>query len=120
MTARFSIHLTFGDGVELSVGRLLFTQIGIKQACNVVVAEFMSPCDERPVTRNFVMLDRLRGTDHGGIEHFLVVDLASNLVGFLDEAVDGGTIRTPRLLAQLLEDRVEPCHLSFGLPQVIP
>jgi hypothetical protein len=65
------------------------------------------------------VFDRLRGTDNRGIEHFLVIDLARNLVCFLYETIDGGTIRSPRLLAELLEDRVEPCHLSFGLPQVI-
>jgi hypothetical protein len=61
------------------------------------------------------VLYRLRGPDYRGIEHLFVLNLAGDLICFLDKTVNGRTIGTPGLLAQLLEDGIEPSHLSFGL-----
>jgi hypothetical protein len=59
-----------------------------------VFAAFSSfgPCDQRPVTAHFVVLDGLRIRDDGGIQHRLVLNLAGGLVGLLDDAVDGRTL----------------------------
>ena len=64
------------------------------------------------------MLDRLRGCDQGGIENVLVVDLAGDIVGFLDDAVDGRTIGALRALAEHLEGLFQTLHLVLGLAQM--
>ena len=39
------------------------------------------PGNQRPIARDLVVLDGLRRTDDRGIEHFLVGNLARDLVG---------------------------------------
>jgi hypothetical protein len=52
------------------------------------MAEAFGPGDQRPIPSNFVVLDGLRRSDNGGIENFLVRDLAGELVRLADEPVD--------------------------------
>jgi hypothetical protein len=79
------------------------------------VTEFFGPCDQRPVTAHFVVLDGLCVRDDGGVQHGLVFDLAGRLVGLLDDAVDGRALRPAGLLAELLEHLLEPLGLLVGL-----
>ena len=76
------------------------------------------PGDQRAVARDLVMLDRLRRRDQRRIEHRLVGDLAGDLVGFLDDPVDRRAGNGLGLLAQQLEDLLQPRDLAFGLAQV--
>ncbi len=39
----------------------------------------------RAVARDLVMLDRLRGSEQCGVQHFLVGDIGGELVRFLDD-----------------------------------
>ena len=60
MTGCSAVHLSLSKCVELPVRCLLFAQIRIEQAYEVVMTKFLSPRDERAVTRDLVMLNRLR------------------------------------------------------------
>jgi hypothetical protein len=59
----------------------------------LVVTEPFGPGDQRAITAHLIVLDSLRGSDEGGIQHGLVLDLAGRLVDLLDDAVDGRTLR---------------------------
>jgi len=50
------------------------------------------PGDQRAVSRDLIVFDRLRIRHDGGVEYGLVVDLARDRVGFLDQAVDRRTV----------------------------
>jgi len=54
------------------------------------------------------VLDGLSRSDDGGIEYGLVLDLAGDLVGFLDDSVDGRTLRPAGFLAELFERLLKP------------
>ena len=82
------------------------------------MTEFFSPRDQRPLTAHFVVLDGLRVRDDGGVQHCLILDLASRLVGLLIDAVDRWTLRPAGLLAELLEDLLKPLDLLVGLFQM--
>jgi hypothetical protein len=105
--------------VQLGVCRLLLVQVGGQEAHDLVVAEFFGPCNQRPVPAHFVMFDGLGVRDDGGIQHRLVLDLASGLIGFLDDAVDRGTLRPARLLAELFEHLLETFDLLVRLLEVV-
>jgi hypothetical protein len=104
--------------VELGVRRLLLVQVGREETHDVVVTEFFSPRDQRPATAHFVVLDGLRVRDDGGVQHCLILDFASCLVGLLIDAVDRRTLRPAGLLAELLEDLLKPLDLLVGLFQM--
>jgi hypothetical protein len=101
--------------VELGVCRLFLVQVGREKTYDLVVTEFFGPCDQRPVTTHFVVLDRLGVRDDSGVQHGLVLDLAGRLVGFLNDAVDRWTLRPAGLLAELLENLVKPLDLLVRL-----
>ena len=117
---RFAVDaLAHCDGGELLVRRLLLVQVGRQQPDDVVAAERFRPGNQRAVARDLVVLDRLRCADDGGIEHFLVGDFAGDFVGFANEAVDRGAFHALRLLAELLEDLVEPRDLVLGFFEMV-
>ena len=78
------------------------------------MAEFFGPGDQRAVSRDLVMFDRLRTRHDGGVEHGLVVDLARDRVGFLDQAVDRRAVRRLGFLAEFLEDLLQAIDLGIG------
>src|SRR5687767_3390773 len=65
----FQIDLLLGDARQLSVGRFLLIEGGRQQFCDSLLVELFRPGDERAVTRDLVVLDRLRGGDQGRVEH---------------------------------------------------
>jgi len=67
------------------VGRLLFVEIGGEQPHHVIAAELIRPSNQSAITRDLIVLDRLRRSDDGSIENLLVHDLAGNVVGFRNE-----------------------------------
>ena len=54
------VDATLGQRVELLVGSLLFSQIGLEEAHYVVTAKLFSPGDQRAIAGNLVVLDRLK------------------------------------------------------------
>ena len=60
------------------------------------------------------MLGGLRGVDQCRIQHRFVRDLAGGLIGFLDDAVDGGTVDRLRLGPMHLEHLFEALNVRFG------
>src|SRR3954453_9050786 len=76
------------DGVELGVGGLFLVQVRGQEPDDVIMAEFVGPCDQRAIGGDLVVLDRLPLGHDRGIEHGLVLDLARGCIGFLDQAVD--------------------------------
>jgi hypothetical protein len=53
------------------------------------------------------MLNGLRCSDDGGIEHLLVCNFSSDVVGFRDQPVDRGALHTLGLLAEQFENLAE-------------
>src|SRR5262245_15580777 len=56
--------------------------------CNVAAAKTLGPCDERAVARDLIVLDGLAGRNDGCVQHILVLDLAADILGLIDGAVD--------------------------------
>src|SRR5687768_5075182 len=54
------VHLAFRDSRELLVGRFLLIQVLLEHARAITPPELFGPGDQRTVTGDFVMLDRLR------------------------------------------------------------
>ena len=100
--------------VELGVRRLFLVQVGRQETHDLVVTEFFGPCDQRPITAHFVVLDSLRICDDGGVQHGLVLDLAGRLVGLFDDAVDRRTLGPAGLFAELFEDLLKSLDLLVG------
>ena len=57
---------------KLFVGELLFIEVGREQPHDVVAPQLIGPGDQRALSRDFIMLDRLCGADDGGIENLFV------------------------------------------------
>jgi hypothetical protein len=60
------------------------------------VAKLFSPGNQRAVTRDFIVFDRLISCDDRRIKNGF--DLAGDLVVFFQDGVDGGATRALRLL----------------------
>ncbi len=65
------------------------------------------------------MLDGLRTADDGRVQHLLVIDLAGDIVGFPDQAIDRRAVGALRIPAKALKDLLEAADLLFGLGQMI-
>ena len=100
---------------QLGVRRLLLIQIGGEETHDLVVAELLGPGYQRPIAANFIVLEGLSGGDDGGIEYGLILDLASDLVGLLDDSVEGRTMRPAGFLAEFFERLLKPLDLLVGL-----
>ncbi len=85
-------------GVQLLVGGLYLVQVRGQQSHNRIVAKLFSPGNQRAVTRDFIVFDRLTACDDRRIENGFVGDLAGDLVVFFQGAVDGGATRALRIL----------------------
>ena len=70
------------------VGCLFFLEILLEKRRAVGPTQLLGPGDERAIARHLIVLDRLCGRHESGVEHAGVVNLASDLVGFLENAVD--------------------------------
>jgi hypothetical protein len=66
------------------------------------------------------VLDRLTCCDQRGIEHHRVGDLARDLVGFFDDAVDGRALGALRHRFDHFEHAIEPLDLTLGLLEMGP
>src|SRR4029079_10248275 len=116
---RSGVHAPLRHRGERLVGGLLLPKIARQDGGILAVTELPGPRDERPVARDLVMLDRLRGRNDADVEHGLVLDLAHEVAAFLDDAVDGGALRAARLLAVQCEDLLQPFDLLLGLSQML-
>jgi hypothetical protein len=65
------------------------------------------------------VLHGLGGADNGGIENYLVRDLASKLVRLADEPVDCRALHPLRILAELLEYLIKPRDLVLGFLKMV-
>src|SRR5262249_41770866 len=113
-----AIQFTLRHGGQLLVRRFFLVEILLKQCRAIVAPEFLCPRDQRAIARDLIVLDRLRRSDERGIQNRLVLDLARDLFGLVDDAVDGGAIHPPRLLAVQLEDLFQTRHVILGLTQM--
>jgi hypothetical protein len=117
---RFGIYALVRQRGELFVGRLFLAEIAREDGGILAVPQFLGPGDERAVTGDFVVLDRLGGGNDADIEHGVVLDLAHEVAALLNDAVDGRAFRAARPLAVQCEHLLQPFDLSLGLPQVLP
>ena len=65
------------------------------------------------------MLDRLSGTDEAGVAHFRRLGFLHQLLGLLDEPLDGVALLALGLAADDLEDLLEPLDLPLRLLEVL-
>src|SRR6476619_5785705 len=107
------------DRGELLVRSLFFVEVRIEQPNDIVVAEAFCPGNQRSIPGNLIVLDGLRRSDNGRIQHIFVRDFTGQLVRLADQTVDGRTLHPFRLLAKLLEDLVKPADLVFRFLEVI-
>jgi hypothetical protein len=70
------------------VGGFLLLQIFLQQVGAVIAAELLRPADQRSVSCDLAVFDRLTGRGERRIQHLLVRDLPGDLLRFLDDAVD--------------------------------
>src|SRR6202021_3510538 len=93
MSARSAkIDFSLRQRCQLLVGPPFLIEGLLQNARTIGAAELFRPSDQAAVARDLIMLGGLAGIDQGGIKHRLVRDFASDLVGFLDDAVDPRTI----------------------------
>ena len=86
---------------------------------DIGAAELGRPGDQRAVARDLVVLHRLRGGDEAGIHHVLVVDLADQILAFLQDAVDRRALLALRIGVHQLEHLAQPVHLAFRFGQML-
>ena len=110
------VHRGFGQLCQLVVGHIFLIEILLQKRGAIGAAELLCPGLQRAVAGDLVMLHRLGGGDDGRIEDLLVRDLACNLVGLLQNAVDRGAVDRLRLGAMQLEDLLQPLDMAIGLP----
>src|ERR1700731_4761109 len=108
------IDLALRQRGQLLVGRPFLIEGLLQNACAIVTAELFRPRDQAAVARYLIMLGGLAGVDQGRIEHRLVRDFASDLVGFLDDAIDRRTVDSLHLCAVHLEHLFEALHVNPG------
>src|SRR5499426_522433 len=113
-----TVDLALRHDGELLVGRFFLFEVLLQQGSAVAAAELVRPGDQAAVARDLVVLDRLRGRNERRVQHRLVGDLAGDVLGFFDDAVDGGTIDTLDVLAEGSEHLLEPLHVVLGLAQM--
>ena len=64
------------------------------------------------------MLDRLRRGDKRGVQDLLVLNLAADFIGLLDDAVDRGTVDLLWLGSMHPEDLLDALHMVLGLSKM--
>src|SRR3954447_13804611 len=101
------------------VGCFLLVQRLLKQTCGIGHAELFSPCTKGAVARNFVVLDRLGGSDKPGIESRHSAKLLHDFRAFIGDAVDRLAGLSAGRLADDTENAVEAFDLTLGLPKVL-
>src|SRR3954451_25280291 len=88
----FEVEPRFRDLGQLLVRGLLLVQVPLQHARAIVAAELLRPGDQRPVAGDLIVLNGLRRGSKRGIEHLLVRDLSSDVIGFFDDAVDSRAV----------------------------
>ena len=111
---RLGIDAALGDRGELFVRGPFLGAVLLEDKRKVVAAHLAGPGNECAVTRDFVMLDGLRGSNDRGIQHMLIGDIADDLVPFLDQTVDAMALRAFRLLFPHLEYLLQARYLLLG------
>jgi hypothetical protein len=92
------VHPPLGDRGELAVGGLLLFETTPQDRRVLIMSQLFRPGDQRPVAGDLVVLHRLRGGDDADVHDVLALDLAHQVVAFLDDAVDGRALGALRLL----------------------
>jgi hypothetical protein len=87
-----AVHPGLRERRKLLARRLFLIEVLFEQGRAIVASELPCPGDQAAVARDLVVLDGLRCSDQGGVQDALVLDLAGNLIGFLDDAVDSGLV----------------------------
>ena len=82
------------------------------------MASAFGPRNERAISANLVMLDRLTTRNDRGIEHSLILYLTRDLIRLLDDPVDCRAGRSLGLLAEFCEHFVEALDLFVGFFQM--
>src|ERR1700682_4992133 len=95
-----AVYPVLRDRRKLLVRRLLLIEVLFEQGRAIVASQLPRPGDQAAVARDLVVLDRLRRGDQSRVQHALVVDLAGNLIGLLEDAVDSWAVH---FLGRLVE-----------------
>src|SRR5262245_28951586 len=62
-----TIDLALGQRRELLVSRLFLLEVLLEQVGAVAASQLSGPCDQTAVAGDLVVLDRLCGSDNGGV-----------------------------------------------------
>ena len=86
----FPVDVAFRHRGQLLVGRLFFLKVLLQERCAVVAAKLL--CPGEAVAGDLIVFNRLSSGDERRIKHCLVLDLASDFICFLEDAVDCGAL----------------------------
>jgi putative tryptophan/tyrosine transport system substrate-binding protein len=114
------IDAAFGD-FRQSLIRLFFLGQGIlQQLTGFIQSQFLRPGPQRPVARDFVMLDRLCRREQAGIQSWASLVFLHYFLPFLDDANDGIASLAARRFVQLGKHFVEAFDMVLGFILVGP
>src|SRR5215207_3578078 len=112
------VDLAFRQRAQLLVGDLFLIERLLQNTGAIVASKLPRPRDQAAVARDLIVLGGLRGIDQGRVQHGLVGDLACDLVGFLDDAVDRRAIDRLHLGAVHAEYLLEALHMRPGFVEM--
>jgi hypothetical protein len=90
-------------------------EIGLQQCRLIVHAEPLCPSNYRTVARDFVVLDRLSRSDHASIARFRIITFLDDLLGLVDDTIDGFAGYAAGLEIKSLEDLFQVGYLALRL-----
>src|SRR6266536_4583096 len=112
------VDALLGHDGELFVRSLLLGEILPQHRGAVPASKLPRPRDQRAIACDLVMLHRLRGGNHGSIEHVLILHLAHDVVGLFEDAVDRRAAGALRLLAVHAKHLLQALHLLSRLAEM--
>lgn len=105
--------------VSLTLVSFFFESL-LEEVQSFVGIEDFSERTSAPVSGDFIMLDALGGRDEGRIEDRWSHFKFEQLLPLLDQSFHGDTSLPAIGEVESLEDRLQPLHVFFGLPKMLP
>src|SRR5262245_11215957 len=107
------------DVGELVVGGLLLVEDPGQKVVRFHLSELLGPFAQRPIPRDFVVLDGLAAADDGRIFGDGTLGVLDDPVGLLDQPLDGVALVSGCFPAERFEDRIQRLDLAFGFAEVV-
>src|SRR5664279_793869 len=107
-----------GQIAEKLIGVDFFAFGGLQQGYGFFQPQLMRPGFQRPVPRNFVMLDGLRRSRETGVSGLCLAEFSGYFIAFANNALDGLAWGALGLAADHLKHAFEPGDMTLGLREV--